>query len=203
MHAKFSVGSAIALVAVIGCAKGDNAGDTTSGAGASTAAMAAQSPPVGASTGASSGALTDPNIVYILDQANEADSARGKLAQTKATSGAVKRFAAMMMGEHHGLRVKGQQLAKKLNVTPQAPANDQSVAQTKQEMDSLNAVAKGAAWDKAYIDFEVNYHQQVLQTATAALGAAQNAELKQLIQSAAPVIQRHLDSAKQIQAKLK
>ena len=83
-----------------------------------------------------------------------------------------------------------------------APSGDQSEAQTAQEMDSLQAVAKGKSWDKAYIDFEVAYHQAVLETATKALGAAQNAELKNLIQTAAPVIQRHLDMAKQIQAKL-
>ena len=107
-----------------------------------------------------------------------------------------------MVGEHHSLREQGQMLAKKLNVTPQAPSGDQSEQQAKTEMDSLNATAKGKAWDKAYIDYEVNYHQQVLQTATQALGAAQNAELKSLIQKAAPVIQHHLDRAKQIQQKL-
>jgi predicted outer membrane protein len=52
------------------------------------------------------------------------------------------------------------------------------------------------------IDYEVTYHQAVLETATKALGAAQNQELKDLIQKAAPVIQKHLDRAKEIQQKL-
>src|SRR4051812_2777102 len=129
MYAKVSVGSVIVFCTFLGCSKGDNAADTTAAGGASTAAMASQSPPVGASTGAAAGGLTDPNIVYILDQANASDSARGKLAQSKATSAAVKRFGGLMVGEHHGLRVKGQQLAKKLNVTPQAPSGDQSESQ--------------------------------------------------------------------------
>ena len=60
----------------------------------------------------------------------------------------------------------------------------------------------GTDFDKAYIDHEVDYHQQVLETATKALGAAQNQELKDLIQKAAPVIQKHLDRAKEIQKKL-
>jgi putative membrane protein len=108
----------------------------------------------------------------------------------------------MMVGEHHALRQQGQQLAKKLNVTPQAPAGDQSEAQAKMELDSLNAMPKGKAWDKAYIDYEVNYHQQLMQTATKALDAAQNQELKDLIKKAAPVVQKHLDRAKQVQQKL-
>lgn len=199
--------AAMVLCTLVACAKGDRQADTTAGTGGSgpsTAAVASQSPPVGGtSVAAPATALTDPNIVYILDQANAADSARGKLAQTQATNAEVKRFGGIMVGEHHGLRVKGQQLAKKLNVTPQAPAGDHSEAEANREMSSLNGVAKGAAWDKAYIDYEVTYHQQVLQTATQALGAAQNQELKDLIKAAAPVIQRHLDMAKSIQAKLK
>jgi putative membrane protein len=69
-------------------------------------------------------------------------------------------------------------------------------------MDSLKAMPKGKTWDKAHIDYEVTYHQAVLETATKALGAAQNQELKDLIQKAAPVIQKHLDRAKEIQQKL-
>src|SRR5437868_15528500 len=61
---------------------------------------------------------------------------------------------------------------------------------------------KGAAWDKAYIDHEVTYHQAVLQTAQTAQGAAQNAELKDLITKAAPNIQAHLTKAQDIQTKL-
>jgi putative membrane protein len=131
-----------------------------------------------------------------------ADSANGAVAAQKGTSTDVKNFGKMMMGEHHALRQQGQTLAKKLNVTPQPPANDQSESQQKAVHDSLDKTAKGAAWDRAYIAHEVQYHQAVLATATKALGAAQNAELKALIQQAAPVIQKHLDRAKQIQTKL-
>ena len=198
-----------ALVAVVGlsliaCGKKDQNADT-SAVGSGATASAARAPAAGSSTGASASgaaALSDPNIVYILDQANASDSARGRLATTKGTSTDVKNFGRLMVGEHHALRQQGQQLAKKLNVTPQAPPNDQGEAQAKTEMDSLNATAKGKAWDKAYIDYEVNYHQAVLQTATKALDAAQNQELKDLIKKAAPVIQKHLDHAKQIQQKL-
>jgi len=188
--------TAIALTMVatlsMACSKKESYSDSTAGATTAATPPPPPAPP----------ALTDPNIVYILDQANAADSARGKLAETKGTNAEVKRFGRLMVGEHHGLRVAGQALAKKLNVTPLEPAGDQSVAQATQEMDALTAEAKGKAWDKAYIDYEVTYHQAVLETATKALGAAQNAELKNLIQTAAPVIQRHLDMAKQIQGKL-
>ena len=190
----------VSFVAVSSACKGkdaDTARDTTAAAG-----PVATAPTATADTTKAAAGLTDANIVYILDQANAADSTRGRLAETKGTSADVKSYGRLMVGEHHALRQQGQVLAKKLNVTPQMPANDQGEAQAKQETDSLNALAKGKAWDKAYIDYEVGYHQALLETATKALGAAQNQELKDLIQKAAPIVQHHLDRAKQIQTKL-
>ena len=178
-------------VLTVACAKNEQPATDTSAAAAAPP-PAAPAPP----------ALTDANIVYILDQANAGDSAMGSLASTKGTDAEVKAFGRLMMGEHHALRLAGENLAKKLSVTPTAPPADDSFAMMKATADSLNAQAKGKAWDKAYIDHEVMYHQAVLDKATQALQAAQNAELKTLIEGAAPIIQKHLDRAKQIQTKL-
>jgi putative membrane protein len=161
-------------------------------------------PAAGADTAApaSAAALTDPNIVFILHAANAADSARGKLAESKGTSADVKSFGKLMVGEHHALNLQGDQLAKKLNVTPVAPANAHSEAHARAEMDSHTAHAKGAAWDKAYIAYEIGYHQALKDIATKALAQAQNAELKALITKAAPIVQAHLDKAQAIQTKM-
>lgn len=145
-------------------------------------------------------ALTDANIVAILDFANESDSAMGALAVKRAKSADVKRFARLMMGEHHMLRVEGQHLAKKLNVTPQPPANFDMPDKQKSATSDLEGKS-GADFDKAYIDHEVQFHQDVIQAAQQAESAAQAPQLKALIQKAAPVLQRHLDMAKQIQTK--
>ena len=166
--------------------------DTSATATMADTAMAAPAP-----------ALTDPNIVYILDNANMLDSAAGAIAATKGTNSEVRDFGKRMMRDHHQLRQQGQDLAKKLAVTPAAPANDNSKADYDKTMSRLNGAAKGNDFDKAYIDNEVTYHKAVLETATAAMGAAQNAELKNLIQKAAPAIQAHLDMAQSIQSKLK
>lgn len=192
--------AALVSVIAVGACKGKEAATDTTAMAAPAPAPAA----AGSTTAATPApaALTDANIVYILDQANAADSGRGRVAETKGTSADVKQFGRLMVGEHHALRAQGQSLAKKLKVTPQAPSGDQSEAQAKQEMDSLTAMAKGPAWDKAYIGYEVTYHQQVIDVATKALAAAQNAQLKALIQKAAPVLKKHLARAQEIQKKL-
>jgi putative membrane protein len=193
-------GAVLGLIAVLaGCSKKDaGTNDTGIATTTDTGAIAAMS-----DTGMTPApGLTDPNIVYILDNANKLDSAAGAIAATKGTSAEVREFGQRMMRDHHSLRQQGQDLAKKLNVTPTPPANDDSQAQYDKTMSTLNGAAKGRDFDKAYIDSEVAYHKSVLETATAAMNAAQNAELKNLIQKAAPAIQAHLDMAQSIQAKL-
>jgi putative membrane protein len=188
--------TAAALVAA--CSKGDKSADSAKMADSSAAAATAAAPP----PAPAAPTLTDPNIVALLDAANVADSSAGAVAATKGTNSEVRSFAKDMMRDHHALRKMGQDLAKKLNVTPEMPSGDNSQAAAAAWHDSLTAMAKGAAFDKAYIDHEVTYHQAVLQTAQAALGAAQNAELKSLIQKAAPNLQAHLEHAQKIQSKL-
>jgi putative membrane protein len=167
--------------------------DTTAGmSGRDTAAAGSQA----------SGTLSDANIVALLDEANMADSASGAYALTKATSPDVKSFAKMMMGEHHALRVQGQQLAKRLNVTPEAPANDPLKPAAQSEMTALQGAAKGAGFDRTYIEQEIGTHKAVLDLAAKAHDAAQNPELKKLIEQAKPVIERHLSRAEAIQKKL-
>lgn len=189
---------AAAAFVLAACSKSDNSATDTTGAASSTA--------MGTDTSAMAPAtntLSDANIVAILDEANMADSAAGSIAVAKGTSSAVRDYGRQMMRDHHSLRAQGQALAKKLNVTPQAPANDPLAADIQSNTQTLNSTAKGKDFDKAYIDAEVATHKKVLQIATDAMGQAQNTELKNLIQKAAPILQAHLDKAESVQKNLK
>jgi putative membrane protein len=193
----------LGLIAVIaGCSKKDaGTGDTGMALNTDTGAIAQMSD-TGMSATPASG-LSDANIVYLLDRANMMDSAGGSIASTKGTNSEVWVFGKRMMRDHHDLRKPGADLAATLAVTPAPPANDTTQAHMDKMMSTLNGAAKGRDFDKAYIDGEVEAHKAVLEMATAAMNAAQNAELKNLIQKAAPAIQAHLDMAQSIQGKLK
>jgi len=169
--------------------------------GADTTRMG--TPDTSAKGGMTAGAaLSDANIVALLDEANKADSAAGAVAAKKATNPEVKAFARLMMSEHHALRLQGQQLAKKLKVTPEPPAEDPLAAPAQDETNALQSAPKGAQFDKTYIDKEVGIHQAVKDLLDKAHSAAQNEELKKLIEKAQPVIQKHLDQAEALQKKL-
>jgi putative membrane protein len=187
--------AALSIAVLAACAKDNgSAYDTTK---ADTAAATSATPAAPAAP-----ALTDANIAALLDEANAADSAAGKIASTKGTHADVKAFGVMMMKDHHALRKMGQDLVKKLGVTPTPPANDELPGKAKMISDSLTAIPKGAAFDKWYIDDEVAVHQMVLGLIDQALGAAQNPELKDLLTKARPNIDAHLKKAQEIQTKL-
>ena len=189
------VGAAIAIAA---CAK-EGSKTTTDSAGG---AMTADSSAMMGNPNAAAPAMTDANIAAYLDDVNMADSAAGKLASTKGTSKAVRDFGLMMAGEHHALRVEGMAVAKKAMITPAAAAGDTTKQMAQHGLAAMTSMPKGAAWDKAYIDNEVAVHESVLANATAASKATQNADVKALIEKAAPIVQKHLDRAKEIQKTL-
>jgi putative membrane protein len=178
------------------CSKSENKADTTAAMSTDTTSKAA------ASTPPAPAPLTDANIAALLDEANAADSANGNLAASKGTNAQVKAFGKRMERDHHSLRKQGQDLAQKLNLTPQAPANDTLPAMAQKLADSLKATPKGAAFDKLYIDDEVGVHQYVMNLLQTAQGAAQDTSLKALITKAQPLIQAHLTEAQGIQTKL-
>jgi putative membrane protein len=189
---------AIAVLAITACSKKESPSTDTTAASstvsADTSAMSAAP---------TAGTWTDANIFALLDEANAADSAAGAVAATKGTAAAVRDFGKRMMRDHHQLRTQGEALAKKLKVTPAAPSDDPLAPAAQKEMDTLNSTAKGKDFDRAYIDAEVDAHKAVLDVATKAAAQTQTAELKNLIQKAAPVIQGHLDRAEAIQKTLK
>jgi putative membrane protein len=182
--------------ALTACAKSDTpAADTT------TAAAAA--PDTVKPAAAAAPAINDAQIAHIAVTANAIDSTAGELARKKASSKAVKSFAETMVNDHMGVNKQAVALATKLNVTPQDnDVSNQLKAGSDQNIANLQGLS-GAAFDKAYIDHEVAYHQAVLDALDKTLvPSTQNAELKVLLVKARPAFVAHLDRAKGIQASL-
>jgi putative membrane protein len=188
----------VAALVLAACSKKENSEVDTTAATSTAATDSAAAP---GST--ASGSWTDENIFALLDEANSADSTAGAVAVTKGTAAAVRDYGRRMVRDHHQLRAQGEALAKRLKITPGAPADDPVASAAQKHMGNINSTAKGKDFDKAYIDGEVEIHKSVLELATAAARQTQNTELKNLIQKAAPVIQGHLDLAESVQQGLK
>jgi putative membrane protein len=149
-------------------------------------------------------APNDAQIAHIVVTANQVDIDAGKLAAKKAHSKDVKAFGAQMVTDHSGVNKQAGDLAKKLKVTPEDNPTSQSLK--KGGADNVKALSglSGAAFDKAYVDHEVAYHEQVLDAIDKVLvPSAKNEELKGLIVKVRPAFVAHLEHAKMMQKSLK
>ena len=148
-------------------------------------------------------APTDPQIAMIVVTADNVDIAAGKLAAKKTSNPKVKEFAELMVRDHTSVNNQATELAKKLNVTPEESPTSKSL-----KSDGVKTLAKlrglsGAAFDKAYINNEVTYHEAVIKAVDNTLiPNAKTAEIKALLESGRPIFVSHLNHAKEVQTSL-
>ena len=146
---------------------------------------------------------SDPQIAGIVVTANKIDVDAGKLAKARSHNKEVQRFAQQMITDHTAVNKQAAALVKKLGVKPE----DSDTARSLKKEASANLAnlkkLKGASFDRAYIDHEVAYHEEVLGAIDKVLiPSAQNAELKGLIEKVRPAIDAHLQHAKHLQETL-
>jgi len=153
---------------------------------------------------ASAQAINDAQIAHIVVTANQVDIDAGKLAASMATNSDVKAFGERMAADHTGVNKAATDLAAKLKVTPEDNGTSKSLKSGGDKNVAHLKTLKGAAFDKAYIDHEVAYHQQVLDALDKTLiPNAKNAELKSLLEKTRPAFVAHLEHAKKIAASVK
>ena len=148
--------------------------------------------------------IDDAQIASIVVTANQVDIDAGKLASTKAQSAEVKAFGKQMVTDHSGVNKQATELVTKLKVTPEDNATSQGLKAGGDENLARLRSLTGAAFDKAYVDHEVAYHQAVLDAVDKTLiPNAKNEELKALLVKVRPAFVAHLEHAKHVQASLK
>jgi putative membrane protein len=147
---------------------------------------------------------TDAQIASIVVTANQVDIDAGKLAESKGSAKEVKAFGKQMVTDHTGVNQQAVALVTKLKVTPADNPTSQALKAGGAENVKKLQGLQGAAFDKAYVDHEVAYHEQVLEAIDKTLVPnAKNEELKALIIKVRPAFVAHLEHAKMIQASLK
>jgi putative membrane protein len=147
--------------------------------------------------------LTDAEVAHVAVTANSIDIDLARLAQSRTVNRVVKQFATTMITDHGAVNAQASALATKLGVTPKDNAISQSLLKGASEARATIEPLKGKAFDKAYVDREVAYHQAVLDALDQLLiPTTSNAELKQLLVDVRPAIAAHLEHAKQLQGTL-
>lgn len=147
--------------------------------------------------------LSDPEVAHVAVTANSIDIELARFAQARTQSVDVRRFAATMITDHTAVNAQAAALAARLGVTPADNAVSQSLLAGAAEARAALERVQGAAFDAAYLDREVAYHQAVLDALDGLLiPTSANADLRKLLVDVRPAIAAHLEHAKQLRSRL-
>lgn len=142
---------------------------------------------------------SDAEIAHIAYTAGQIDVTAAEQALAKSKDAQVRAFAETMKRDH--LAVNGQALAlvKKLNVTPQDNGVSASLSRQAAAKQAELAKLDGAAFDRAYLQNEVAFHQTVNGALKDTLiPSADNGELKGLLETGLKLFSEHQQHAEQL-----
>lgn len=140
--------------------------------------------------------LDDATILAIFDQANSVDIYTARLGVKHGYSREVRALARQVANEHVAVQQLGRELAKKIDIFPVPPDNDDSLNAHAESVARLT-LESGAAFDEAYLTHEIAFHQAVLDAIDRTLlPAVRNHEIKKLIESVRPGFEHHLTQTK-------
>jgi putative membrane protein len=150
------------------------------------------------------GKPTDPQIADIAYTAGQIDIEQAIDALKMTNTKAVRSFAEEMIRDHLAVNNKVLALLDKLKVEPED--NDTSKTMYREahlKREELRALS-GTAFDKAYADNEVAYHEAVNGALESTLiPAAQNAQLKSLLETGLKLFKEHQKHAEKLVDELK
>ncbi|MDQ6867707.1 MAG: DUF4142 domain-containing protein [Pseudomonadota bacterium] len=150
------------------------------------------------------GKPTDPQIADIAYTAGQIDIEQAIDALKRTHTKAVRSFAEEMIRDHLAVNNKVLALLDKLKVTPEG--NDTSKTMYKEaslKREELSALS-GTAFDKAYAENEVAYHEAVNGALESTLiPAAQNGEVKSLLETGLKLFKEHQKHAERLVHELK
>lgn len=120
-----------------------------------------------------------------------------QMAQNKASNQQVKDFAQKLVQDHTQLDQQMQSAFSQFGMSMPQP-----MTQEQQQLKSRLQNESGSQFDKAFINAAVRGHEKDVAAVQQHLQTAQNDQVKQLLQGALPVLQQHLQMAKQLQSQL-
>lgn len=114
----------------------------------------------------------------------------GKLALTNASSSRVKEFGQAMIDEHSAANAELQQLAQQKGIAlPSSPGEDHQ-----EKINELSA-KKGGDFDRAYISFMVEDHEEDIELFQDAANHSNDDDLKLWFSGKITVLQHHISMA--------
>jgi putative membrane protein len=136
---------------------------------------------------------TDATFINEASRAGAEEVSAGQLAQTKAASPAVRRFAARMVADHLAANQELLGLAQSKQMTATGAPDDAHATMLTQ----LQGM-RGRAFDRAYMAGQVDDHKAAVTLFQNEIANGTDPDVKALAAKQLPTLQKHLSMARQL-----
>lgn len=147
---------------------------------------------------------TNAELAGFINAYNDAEIEMGEMARPKATDPRVATFAQRIVADHRALKAEVASTAQRLNVSPVVPDDDEDLREDhRNAMSRLRDMARGPAFDEAFLDHEIAMHREVLDEVEDALDRDAHQEMRALLERARAGLQSHLSAAEELRRTLR
>ena len=143
--------------------------------------------------------LPTPDYITAAGQSDQFEVQEGKLAQAQGKSPSVKSFGTMMVREHTKTTSQLMATLKGMGMTPPPPP---PLRADQQAMIAELSSKTGDDFDRTYVQQQLMSHQEALSVQTGYAAGGEDAKLKKLATTTAPIVQSHINSLRTMQTKM-
>lgn len=147
---------------------------------------------------------SDPEIAHLLQTASALTMRRATLARGRAENPEVRAFADTLAAAHSQFDAVTIRLLLATNTVPVNGERSKSLVANANEIYRELNQKSGAAFDVAYVDHELAFHEQFLALMDSALlPVVRGADLRAEVERARPMFAAHLEAARRLRPNLR
>jgi len=148
------------------------------------------------------GRMAANDIAGILTTANQGEIDQANAALAKTTNADVRAFARMMVTDHTNAMNDARDVFTRNGITPGDNATTNELKANGQRSTMNLDAYHGAAFDRAYMQAQIDMHQWLLTNLDSLLIPSSRGELRTLLESTRATVSSHLDKAREVLGKL-
>jgi putative membrane protein len=145
-----------------------------------------------------SAGMPQGEIASIVLTANEGEIEQGRAAASRATSSEVRNYAQMMVTDHTNALNAARDRFSRAGVTAVDNTTSGCLRDNGQRTLANLATYTGSAFDRAYMQSQVDAHQWLLTTLDASLIPSATGDTRALLETQRAAVSAHLDHARRI-----
>ena len=142
--------------------------------------------------------LPPADVAGIVMTANEGEIQQGQAAASRASSADVRSFAQMMVTDHTNALNAARDTFTKAGITPGENATTQCLRENSRGTITNLGSYSGAAFDRAYMQSQVDLHQWLLTAMDTSLIPSTAGSARTLLETQRTSVAAHLDHARRI-----